>query len=109
MAFERIVEEIIRQAMERGEFKDLPGEGKPIDLSAYFQAPEDARVAQALLKNAGISPPEVDLLREIWGLRERQAAAQDPEAKRTLRKQIARRQLELDLRTELYRRGRNAR
>ena len=56
MAFERIVEEIIRRAMQRAEFSDLPGQGKPIDLSAYFQAPEDARMAPTLLKNTGSGP-----------------------------------------------------
>ena len=53
MAFERIVEEIIREAIERGEFKDLAGKGGPIDLTAYFRAPEDSRVAQALLRMQG--------------------------------------------------------
>ena len=104
MAFERIVEEIIRKAMERGEFRNLPGKGKPINLSAYFEAPEDARVAQALLKDAGIAPREVELLSEIWELRQRKSVSVDAEAKAALRKQIAEMQLELDLRTEPYRR-----
>jgi ribonuclease D len=109
LAFELIVEEIIRGAMERGEFKDLAGKGKPIDLTAYFQAPEDAWVAQTLLKNAGITPREVELLQEIWDFRQREATTQDPESRRVLRRQIASRQLELDLRTERYRRRSNAR
>ena len=33
MSFDRIVEAIIKEAMERGEFENLPGKGKPIDLS----------------------------------------------------------------------------
>ena len=35
MPFDKSIEAIIREAMERGEFDDLPGKGKPIDLSAY--------------------------------------------------------------------------
>ena len=104
MAFERIVEEIIRRAMERGEFSDLPGTGKPIDLSAYFQAPEDTRVTQTLLKNAGIAPREVELLLKIRDLKQRESEVQDRESRRALRKQIASHQLELDLCTERYRR-----
>ena len=33
IAFDRIVEAIIKDAMERGEFDNLPGKGKPIDLT----------------------------------------------------------------------------
>ena len=53
MSFDKIVEELIKKAQERGEFDNLPGKGKPIDLSAYFEMPEDVRVAHSVLKNAG--------------------------------------------------------
>ena len=53
MSFDRIVEAIIKEAMERGEFDDLPGKGKPIDLTEYFETPEDVRMANSVLKNAG--------------------------------------------------------
>ncbi len=109
MAFEHMVEEIIREAMERGEFRDLAGRGKPLDLSQYFEAPEDVRVAQALLENAGVAPREVELLREIWELRIKDAAGGDAEQEREVRRQIALRQLELDIRTEQYRRERRSR
>ena len=32
MAFEKIAEEIIKEAMARGEFSDLSGKGKPLNL-----------------------------------------------------------------------------
>jgi hypothetical protein len=104
MAVERIVEEIIRKAIERGDFRNLLSKGKPVNLSIYFQAPEDARVAQALLKDAGIAPREMELLREIWDLRQSEATCADAETKAAIRKQIAKLQLELDLRTERHRR-----
>jgi len=40
MNLDKIVEEAIRKAQERGEFDNLPGKGKPIDLSEYFETPE---------------------------------------------------------------------
>jgi hypothetical protein len=49
MAFDRIVEAIIKDAMERGEFDNLPGKGKPIDLTEYFDTPEEVRLANSLL------------------------------------------------------------
>jgi hypothetical protein len=53
MNFDKFVESIIQEAMARGEFENLPGKGKPLDLTEYFNAPEGVRVAQAMLKNAG--------------------------------------------------------
>ena len=67
--FDRIVEAIIKDAMERGDFDNLPGKGKPIDLSEYFETPEEIRLAHSLLKNAGMTSREVDLLKEIARLR----------------------------------------
>ncbi len=49
MNLDKIVEELIKKAQERGEFDNLPGEGKPIDLTEYFETPEDIRVAQSVL------------------------------------------------------------
>ncbi|HLF73446.1 MAG TPA: DUF1992 domain-containing protein, partial [Anaerolineales bacterium] len=60
MSFDRIVEAIIQEAMERGEFDNLAGKGKPIDLTEYFETPEEVRMAYSVLKSAGITPREVD-------------------------------------------------
>ncbi len=57
MSFDRIVEAIIKEAMEHGEFDNLSGKGKPMDLTAYFDTPEEDRVAYSILQNAGIMPP----------------------------------------------------
>ena len=43
MSWDKAAEAIIREAMERGEFDHLPGQGKPIDLNAYFETPEELR------------------------------------------------------------------
>ena len=37
MAFERIAENRIREAMRDGRFDDLAGRGRPIDLEDYFK------------------------------------------------------------------------
>ena len=70
MNLDKIVEEMIKKAQERGEFDNLPGKGKPIDLTEYFEMPEEVRVAQAMLKNAGMTSREVDLLKEIAELKQ---------------------------------------
>ena len=64
------IEQIIREAMARGEFDNLSGAGKPIDLSAYFDTPEEMRLAYSVLKSADILPQEAELLKEIAALKE---------------------------------------
>lgn len=88
MSFERLVEEIIQEAMARGEFADLPGRGKPIDLNAYFDTPEDVRTAYALLKNAGMVPQEVELLQQITALKEQLANTTNQEQGQKLSRRI---------------------
>ncbi len=106
MSFDKIVEALIREAQERGEFDNLPGKGKPIDLSTYFETPEDVRVAQSVLKNAGITSPEVQLLREIAELRQRHAAVADEQKKAEFQKQIQQKQIEFNLLMERQKRNR---
>jgi len=100
MSFDKAIEEIIKKAQERGEFDNLPGRGKPIDLSEYFETPEDIRVAQSVLKNAGMAPREVDLLKEIARLRELLIRVVDEKKKQNIQKQIQEKQIEFSLMLE---------
>ena len=76
MSLQQSVEATIKEAMERGEFENLHGRGKPIDLNTYFETPAELRAALALLKNAALLPEEVELLKEIASLKESFAAAE---------------------------------
>jgi hypothetical protein len=100
MSFERIVEAIIKEAMERGEFDNLPGKGKPIDLTEYFETPEDVRIANSVLKNAGVTSREVDLLKELAELKQLLAAIMDDKKKQQIEQQIQQKQVEFSLRME---------
>jgi hypothetical protein len=62
---ERIADRRIREAMERGEFDNLPGTGKPLALDDDSNVPPELRVAYRILKRSGFVPPEVELRREI--------------------------------------------
>ncbi|HEX5942837.1 MAG TPA: DUF1992 domain-containing protein [Anaerolineales bacterium] len=106
MAFDRIVEALIKEAMERGEFDNLPGKGKPIDLSEYFETPEEVRLAHSILKGAGMTPREVDLLKEIAELKQIQAALVDEKKKQEIGKQIQQKQVEFSLMMERQKRER---
>ncbi len=65
MSFNKFIEEQIQKGMSEGLFDNLPGKGKPINLDAYFQTPEDLRICYSLLKNGEFIPPEVEMLKEI--------------------------------------------
>ena len=71
----------IKEALERGEFDNLPGKGKPIDLTEYFETPEEIRLANSVLKNAGMTSREVDLLKEIAELKQILVAILDEKQK----------------------------
>lgn len=62
---DRIAERHIQQAVERGEFDDLPGAGKPLVLDDDALIPDELRAGYRLLKNAGYLPPELRLNKEI--------------------------------------------
>ena len=63
--FDKIVEERIRDAQRRGDFKNLEGSGKPLRLTDESNIPEDLRLAYKVLKNADMMPPEMELRKEI--------------------------------------------
>jgi hypothetical protein len=63
--YEKIVEDRIKKAQRRGEFDDLPGAGKRLELTDDRHIPEDLRLAYKILKNADFLPPEIELKKEI--------------------------------------------
>jgi hypothetical protein len=100
MPFDKSVEVIIREAMERGDFDDLPGKGKPIDLSAYFDTPEEVRLAYSILKSADVLPEEANLLKEISILKEELDGCLGEARCKKLRKAIEDRLLKFNLAME---------
>jgi len=100
MPFSRVAERRIRDAMAQGEFDNLPGAGKPLDLEEYFATPEDLRMAFSILKNARCAPAEVELLKDIARLRDAVAAATDGVAKQQLQCTLRDRETELQIALE---------
>lgn len=62
---DKLAEKYIQQAVEKGEFEDLPGAGKPITLDDNALVPEELRAGYRLLKNSGYLPVELQLHKEI--------------------------------------------
>ena len=64
-AFQKIAEQRILEAVERGDLDDLPGAGSPISYEDESRIPEDLRMAYKILKNANCVPPELSEMKEI--------------------------------------------
>jgi hypothetical protein len=105
MGLEKFIEEQINKAMNEGLFDNLTGTGKPINLDAYFNTPEDLRIVYSLLKNGDFIPEELRLLKEIETLKEKLAVSADDEKKKIM-KEINEKQLSFDLMKERYKRRR---
>ena len=52
--FFRVTDEKIRKAYEDGEFENLPGYGKPLELEDLSNVPPEMRMAYKMMKNAGM-------------------------------------------------------
>lgn len=104
MPFDKLVEEKIREAMAAGEFDNLAGRGRPLDLRPYFDTPEDLRLAYSVLKSSGFVPEEAELLKEIDALRTALSAASDAQAGARLKQAIEEKTLRLRLLFERRRR-----
>ena len=87
--FEDPVETKIKAAMAEGEFDNLPGKGKPLDLRGYIETPEHVRTAYHILKNAGYVPEEVRLKKEMELIKEKIKLCKSEAEKDKLNKELA--------------------
>lgn len=87
--FEKIAERKIVRAIKRGEFDNLKGRGLPIDLDDDAQVPKELRMGFRILKNAGVSPREVQVLNEINKLKQEIKVTDDKNYRQLLTHQIA--------------------
>jgi hypothetical protein len=106
MSFQKSVDEKIEEAIARGEFDNLPGKGKPLDLDAYFATPEHLRMGYSILKSADIIPEEMELLGQIEGLKKSLDSSASPIEKRALRQQLSEKLTNLSMRMEHNRKAR---
>lgn len=93
----KIVERKIKEALERGEFDNLPGKGKPLDLGDDSQVPEDLRIAYRILKNADCLPPEIQEKKEILQMEDMLASIPDERERYKLVKKINYRIMKLNM------------
>ena len=104
MSLENVIEKLLQEAIARGDFDNLEGEGKPLDLTAYFNTPEDLRMAYSVLKTNQIIPGEVEMIREIAEIKSQINKTDDE--KKILSRKLNDKTLALDLAMVKYKRRR---
>ncbi len=97
MDLDKFIEEKIQKAIADGEFDNLKGAGKPIDMEAYFSTPSEYRMGHSLLKANNFVPEEVEILREIGLLKEKIKTAADDSEKKFLTKTLNEKTLALSI------------
>lgn len=65
MGMDKAIEEIIKKAMENGDFDNLAGKGLPLRLNDDPNVPEDMRMTFHILQNSGVTLPWIETAREI--------------------------------------------
>ena len=96
-----LVEQRISAAAARGEFDNLPGAGEPLEFDDDALVPEEVRVANRIMKNAGFVPPAVEHLRALRDLQNESGSTEDPATRRKLQAKM----LALDMALESLRGG----
>ncbi|MGG2067366.1 DUF1992 domain-containing protein [Bacillus sp. S14(2024)] len=86
--FSIIAEERIRQAVEKGDFEDLPGKGKPLELEDLSMIPEELRISYKILKNAGMIPEEMQLQKDMLKIEDLIACCHDGMERERLQEEL---------------------
>ena len=91
--------------MAKGEFDNLPGKGKPVDLDVYFATPEHLRIGYSILKSADIIPAEMELLKQIEDLKKSLDSCTSEIEKIAIQKQLSEKITCFNMRMEQYRKN----
>lgn len=97
----------LAQSEQTGELRSARSYGKPLDLGdGYDETPAELRMGFKMLKDAGVVPAEVELMRDIEALRlqlARVEATLDAAQAQALRQRLSEKQQQLSLRLEKLR------
>jgi DNA-binding transcriptional ArsR family regulator len=94
----------LRDSAASGELARAPSWGKPLDLGdAYERTPLEVRMAMKVLKDAGVVPPEVEMMQAAAALEARLAACEDEAQRRVLQRELSDKRQAIALRLEKLR------
>ncbi len=98
----------LRDSASSGELQAAPSYGKPLDFGdGYDETPAELRMGMKVLKDAGVVPPEVEMMRAAAELEARVNACGDEAEARVLQQRLSEMRQAIALRLEgLARSGR---
>src|SRR5687767_6009697 len=89
----------LAESVASGELRSAASYGKPLNLGdGYDETPAELRMGFKILKDAGVVPPEVELMQRIEVLRQSLEAAPDDAAARAGRQKLSEMRQQLALR-----------
>jgi DNA-binding transcriptional ArsR family regulator len=89
-----------------GELRSAPSYGKRLDFGdGYDETPPELRMGMKVLKDAGVVPPEVELMQQLAALRAAAEQATDADEARGLQQRASDMQQAISLRLERLRGG----
>ncbi len=86
--FDILAEQRIVDAIRRGKLDNLPGAGRPLVFDDELFVSGEQRMINRVLKNAGFTPPEVRLRKELADLREALARHPEDEQRELLQREL---------------------
>lgn len=103
-ALDEQIAQHLKESAASGEPQSAPSYGKPLALNdGYEQTPEELRMAFKVLKDAGVVPHEVAMMRELAGLKQQLDGANDEAHAAALRLRVSELQQNIALRLEKLR------
>ncbi|CDQ20474.1 protein of unknown function [Halobacillus karajensis] len=100
MDYGHLIEEKVKQAIEKGEFDHLPGKGRPLPKDKFAHLPPELRNSYRILKNAHMLPEEMILKKEIIELEELLEQIKDPQLSSHYKKEWKEKKLRFDMMME---------
>jgi hypothetical protein len=98
----------LAESARNGELQRAPSFGKPLSFGdGYDETPAELRMAMKVLKDAGVVPPEVEMMQTIGALQSRLDALPDRDGAEAvaLKREITEKRQVLALRLEQLRRN----
>jgi hypothetical protein len=98
----------LRESQASGELQSAPSWGKPMSFGdGYDETPPELRMGMKILKDAGVVPPEVEMMNAAAALEAQIAACDDAALRRTLQQQLSEKRQAIALRLEALARNRS--
>jgi hypothetical protein len=100
----RVIEWIIQQAVDRGEFENLPGEGKPLKLdpiNSYLS--KEQVIMNKMLKDSGLLPIEILIRKEIDDIEQKLEDSKNVSEQNVLKAKLKELEIKYDIQVDARR------